>query len=143
MLVASSDGEVRRVDGDGFGVGELRAGLGLVTEGGPDEHQLRPGVAEVVRDLALLEQRVHRHGDRPDAQDRVVQDREVRHIGQHESDPVTGLNAAFLQQPCGSRAVRVQLGVGHGRIVEADRDVVRVGLRRAEQIGSEVHCAHS
>ena len=44
-----------------------------------DEHRA-PASDEVVGDLARLEQRVHRHDDRAEAQRAVVDDREVRDV---------------------------------------------------------------
>ena len=61
-----------------FGVRLLGAGARGVGELVPGQEDLRPGVAEVEGDLALLEQAVHRHDGRAGAQRAVVADREVR-----------------------------------------------------------------
>src|SRR6185437_5038616 len=57
----------------------------LVFERVPGEDQPGAAVAEVERDLAPLEQHVHRHDDAAGAQHRVVDDRELGDVGEHHS----------------------------------------------------------
>ena len=64
--------ELARLDEHDLGVGVLGAGVGGVGELVPGEEHLGAGVAQVERDLALLEQDVHRHDDRAGAQRAVV-----------------------------------------------------------------------
>src|SRR3954447_9180468 len=90
----------------------------------PGEQQLRPRVAEVEGDLALLEQRVHRDGDGAEAQGPIERDREVRNVREHDPDAVAGLDALRPQQPRDPLGRRVERAVRDDRVVEADRGPV-------------------
>ena len=89
--------ELARLDHDALGAGLLRAGLRVVGEALPGEHQLGPGVAEVEGDLAALEQHVHRHHDAAGSQHAVVTDAEVRDVRKHDSDAVARLEPTVCQ----------------------------------------------
>ena len=95
----------------------------------PGEDQLGLGVAEVERDLALLEQHVHRHDDAAGAEHAVVGDRELGDVREHDPDPVAGLDAALLQQSGNAGAGVVELGVGEHLMVEAQGCPLAVLLR--------------
>ena len=123
-----------------FGVRLLGAGAGGVGEGVPGQEDLRPGVAEVKGDLALLQQAVHRHDGRAGAQRAVVADREVRDVGQHEPDAVARLDALGAQQRSRARGRDVERGVGQFALVELDRHAVGVfGGAAAEEVGKVRH----
>ena len=107
-------------------------------EVGPHEDELGAGVGEEVVDLAGLEQRVHRHDDAAREQDAAVDDREGRHVGQDQRDPVAGLDPVGAQRPRDRRGHAVQLRVGHPLAVDPQR--VLLGVRRcgAREVGREV-----
>ena len=65
--------------------------------------QMGAGVAQVVLDLARLQQWVHRDDDRTGAQHGVVEDRELHDVGQHDADTVAGLDAASAHPARGAR----------------------------------------
>ena len=90
--------ELAGLDHDAVGAGLVRARLRVVGEAVPREQQLGAGVAEVEGDLAALEQHVHRHDDAAGAQHAVVEDREVRDVGQHDPDAVARLDATVCQE---------------------------------------------
>ena len=102
--------EVARLDEQALGARLLGAGLGVVGEPVPGEDQLGPRVRQVVGDLALLEQHVHRHDDAAGPQHAVVADREVRDVGQHDPDPVAALEAVLAPaaRRCGPRRRRAR-----------------------------------
>ena len=75
-------------DDHALGARVLRAGLRILRETLPGEQQLRTRVAQVERDLASLEQHVHRHDDAARAQHPVVTDREVRNVREHDPDAI-------------------------------------------------------
>ena len=89
----------------------LGAGVGGIGELVPGQDYAGPGVTEVERDLALLEQRVHRHDGGADTQRAVVADREVRDVGQHDAHAVSRLHALCAQQSGNAGRRLVKLGV--------------------------------
>ena len=114
-------------------------GRGLAGGRGPGEHQPRAGVAEVVLDLAGLEQRVHRHHHAAGPEHPVVQHRESENVRQHDAHPVAGPEPP-LPQPAGHLGrPAVQFGIGQDLVVEAHGWAVRVlssGIREVDgQVG--------
>jgi hypothetical protein len=91
-----------------------------------------------VGDLARLEQRVHRDDRAAGAQHAVVEDRELRHVRQHDADRVARPQAARAQPPGGPGAEVVELRVGQDRVVEPDGGAVRVHLRGLAQVKGQV-----
>ena len=67
---------------------------GLPGGGVPGQQHLGTRVVQIIADLTLLEQRVHRHHDGADGQRAVEGDRERRDVRQHEPDAVAGLDPA-------------------------------------------------
>ena len=112
------------LDEHALGAGLLGARLRGLGELVPGEQQLRAGVAEVEADLALLEQRVHRHDDRAEPQRAEEDEREVRDVGQHQPDAVAGLDALGAQQAGDVAAAALERGVGQHEVVELDRGPV-------------------
>ncbi len=110
-MPASNRPNASGLDQQALGAGLGRAGLGGVRELVPGEDQLGLRVAEVERDLALLEQYVHRHNDSAGAEHAVVGDRELGNVRQHDPDAVARLEAAVAQQP----------GDSSGRVLELAR----------------------
>ncbi len=86
-------------DGDHLGLALLRTGPCLVGEGVPGEQEPGTRVAEVVGDLAGLEQGVHRDDDAAGPQYAEVGEGELGHVGQHDRNSVAGLHATVLEQP--------------------------------------------
>ena len=128
----SSRAERDGLDHDALGAAPGGARSAAVGELVPGEDQLRLGVAEVERDLALLEQHVHRHDDAAGAQHAVVGDRELGHVREHHPDAVAGLEAALDAAAPATRAVAVvELRVGDHGVVEAQRRRIRVPLPRS------------
>ena len=104
--------ELARGHHDDVGAGGL-GGLGrLLGEHGEHHRDLHPGVVPGVGDLAGLEQRVHRDDDGAEPQDRVVGDREVRHVGHDQRDAVAGRHPAVGQQRGAACGRGVERGVG-------------------------------
>ena len=106
----------------------LRAALGGLGEAVPGDDQLGARVGEVVRDLARLEQRVHRHDDRAEPQRAEVDDGEVGHVREHQPDAVARPDAVRAQQPGGALGAGVEQRVVQDEVVELDRGPVR-GVR--------------
>ena len=104
---------------DALGAGLPRSGHRLVGELVPSEHDACVRVAQVEGDLAPLEQHVHRHHDPARAQDAVVGDGELRHVGQHDPDAVAGLHAVLAQEPGELGGEVVEGAVGQHRVIEA------------------------
>lgn len=81
----------------------VRAGGGGPVAGAiggvPRENRLRPGVGQTMVDLACLEQWVHRHHHDTGTQESVVQDRELRDVGEHHADAIAGPLAALARPP--------------------------------------------
>ena len=102
----------------------LGPGVSGVGELVPGQDDPGLGVAEVERDLALLEQRVHRHDRRADAQRAVVADREVCDVGQHDAHAVSRLHALRAQQSGDARCRPVKRGVGEFVLIDLDGHVV-------------------
>ena len=128
-----------RADDEAVGAGlsgTERGGFGAPRRG-EDEAGLR--VAEVVGDLALLQQRVHRYHDGTGAQDAVVDDRELGDVGQHDRDPVTRAHLALAQQSGDPGAALVEVRIGQHGVVEPDGRAVRVRPGGADEIVGEVH----
>ena len=136
-------GEADRVHDDGFRLGLLGAGAGLVRERVPGEDQPGPGVAEVVGDLPRLEQRVHRDDHAAGPEHAVVHHGDLGDVGHHDADPVAGLEAALVQQPGHPGARLVQGPVGHRRVVHPHGHPSGVGPGGVRQVLGQVrHAAH-
>ena len=118
--------ELAGLDQDRLGAGLLGALRRGLAEAVPREDDLRARVLEVERDLAALEQHVHRHDDAARAQDAVVDDREVRDVREHDPDAVAGLEALLLQQAGDARGALVEHGVVDDGVVELERRPVGV-----------------
>ena len=134
--------ELARLDRDQLGAGLLGAGLGGLREVVPGEQDLRARVLEVERDLAALEQDVHRDDDAARAQDPVVDDREVRDVREHDPDAVAALEALLLEQVRDPRGPLVEQGVVDDRVVELERRPVAELLGRLGHEARQV-LAHS
>ena len=78
------------------------------------------------RDLAILEQRIHRHHDGAQPQRPVEQDREVRDVRQHQPDPVAGADAFRRQQPGHVARRALERRVRQLQVVELERRAVAV-----------------
>ena len=136
-------GEADPVHDDGLGPGLLRAGPGLVREPVPGEDQPGPGVAQVIGDLARLEQRVHRDDRAAGPEHPVVHHGDLGDVGHHDPDPVTGLEAALAQQPGHPGARLVQRPVRHRRVVHPHRHPSAVRPGGVRQVPGQVrHAAH-
>ena len=109
----------------GSSVGALEAEVGL-----------RVGVAQVVGDLAALEQHVQRHHGGAGLEDAEVDDREVRQVRAAERDLVAAADAAGGQQVGHLVGRAVDLGVGEPGVAEDDRLAVGVLLRSCPRAGS-------
>jgi len=92
----------------------------------PGEHELGAGIGEIERDLAALEQHVHRHDHTARAQHAVVRRREVRDVGQHDPHPVAGGQPLGLKHRRNAGTCLVELGIGDLDLVELQRDPVTV-----------------
>jgi hypothetical protein len=130
--------ERARLDGDEAGPGRLRALGGFGGDRVPGEDERGAGVAQVVLDLAGLQQRVHRDHHGAGAQHPVVEDRELHHVRQHQPDAVARSDASRGEQPRRSRGALVQVPVGQGQIVEPDRHPVPVHASRFDQVRRQV-----
>ena len=75
----------------------------------PGEEEAGRRIGQVERDLALLEQHVHRHDDAARAQDAVVGDRELRDVREHQADGVAVAQAELAQPGGHAGAGRVEL----------------------------------
>ncbi len=106
------------LDGDQLGAGLLGAGGGGLLEVAPAEHDLGARVLQVERDLAALEQHVHRDDDAARTQHAVVGEREVRDVREHDPDPVALLHPLGLEQPGDPRAALVEGVVVDDDVVE-------------------------
>jgi hypothetical protein len=93
-------------------------GLGEVV---PGEEDLGARVLEVERDLAALEQDVHRDDDAARAQDPVVDDGEVGDVREHDPDTVAALEALVLEQLRDPRGALVEHRVVDDGVVELER----------------------
>ena len=78
-------------------VDTVEARLGLRIEALPDHQRDRVGVLEVIGDLVGREQHVERHHRRGRVVRAEVRDGELRHVGQHQRDVLTGLDAELDQ----------------------------------------------
>ena len=99
----------------------------------------RAGVAQVVGDLAGLEQRVHRHHDAARPQHAEVDDGELRDVGQHEPDPVARPEVTGREQAGDASARVVEVAIGEGVLGEADRHPIGVSSRGAGEAVGKVH----
>ena len=79
---------------------ERAAGSDVLAGRRPGHQDPHARVLEVLPDHPLLEQRVHRDHDRTEAEDPVVERRELRHVRHHDPDAVPGL---ARRAPRGSR----------------------------------------
>jgi len=132
--------EGSRLHQHALGARVLRTAVGGVRELRPGEDELRAGVTQVEGDLAILQQRVHRHDRRSRAQRAVVVDREVRDVGQHDPDAIARLHSLRAQHPRDPGSGLVERGVGQLAVVELDRDAVGARRRSAgEQVGKVRH----
>src|SRR5215216_349210 len=127
--------ELAGLDRDDLGARLLGAGAGGLAEVVPGEQVPRPRVLEVERNLAALEQHVHRDDDAAPAQDPVVDEREVRDIREHDPDAIAPLKALLLEQVRDPRGALVEQGVVDDGVVELDRRAV------AELLGGLRHDA--
>jgi hypothetical protein len=116
--------ELARLHEHALGPRLLGAALRGVRELMPREDQLRVRVTEVEGDLAVLQQRVHRHDSRARAQRAVVADREVRDVRQHDPDAVARPDALGPQQAGDPRGGLVERGVRQLAVVHLDRHAV-------------------
>jgi hypothetical protein len=106
----------------------------------PREQQRGAGIVQVVADLALLEQHVHRDDRCAQPQRAVVARREVRDVRQHDPHAVTCLHALGAQQTGDAGGDRLELGVGRDPVVELDRHTLGVrGRASAEEMGDVGH----
>ena len=129
--------ERARLDDDHLGV--VRPGPGRLRERVPGEQDAGARVGHVVRDLALLEQHVHRHDRGACAQRAVVADREVHDVRQHHPDAVARLDVVLAQQPGDQPRCPLQRGVRQRDAVLADRRAVAVARRRRRHQVGQVH----
>ena len=98
---------------------------------------LAPAVLPGEGDLAGLQQRVHRHHDRPEPQDRVVDDREVADVGHDHGHPVPGGDAALGQDGREAGRGPVQRGVGEDLLALLDGRQARIARRPvADPVGN-------
>ena len=117
--------EVPGLDQQAVGMRPVAAGVRRVGQLVPGEQQPRLGVGQVVLDLTLLEEHVHRHDHAAAAQDAVVDRCEVRHVRKHHSDAVARAHALGLEQTGDAARGLLQAAVGQRQVVELDRVPVR------------------
>ena len=128
------DGGVARL-----AVGDVVVGCKGRVVGVGGEDDLGAGVGQVVVDLALLEQRVHRDDRGAGAERAVVGDRELGDVRGHQPDAVAGLDALALEQRRHARGGVVEFGVGERAVVEPDRDAVGAGQEFSQVHGLRPH----
>ena len=133
--------ELARLDQDHLGAGLLGARSSPPRRSRASaKSTLAPGVAQVERDLAPLQQHVHRHDDAARAQDAVVDDPEVRDVREHDPDAVARLDALLLEQAGDPRRALVEHGVVEDGVVELEGRPVGVLRRRlGQQLGKGRH----
>jgi hypothetical protein len=122
--------EVAGLHENAFRAGRVRAGVRGIGELVPGEEQLRLGIAEVKRHLALLEKRIHRHHDGARPQHPVVDEGKVRDVRQHDTDAITRQNALALQNTGDTRARLIELRVGDLETLHPQRHRVAVSSGR-------------
>src|SRR3954464_12781826 len=133
--------ELAGLDDDGLCARLARALLRGGGEVAPGEQRLGPGVLDVELDLAALEQHVHRHDGAARAQHAVVDDRELRDVGQHEPDAVARADPALAKEAGDPGGRVVERLVGDHRVVELERRALRVPLcALGEQRRQVRHC---
>ena len=115
-----------------------RAGQSVLGEAVPGQHQFRLRVAQVERHLTGLEQHVHRHHHGAGPQDAVIGRGKLRHVGQHDADPVAGPHAAVAQQPGHPGAGRVELRIRQHQLAEPDRGRGTVTGYRGGKVKSKI-----
>ena len=130
--------EAGRVDDDRLGVRPFGAAARIAGEIMPAEHQPGPGVAQVIGDFPHLEQRVHRDDHTAGAKHAVVDDGELGDVGQHDPDPVAGLEAALAQHPGDPRARLVEFGICGRGVIHAHGRLAAVRTHRVHQVRCEV-----
>ncbi len=92
----------------------------------------------MVGDLALLQQRIHRHHDGAESQSSEVDCREVGDVGQLHCDPVADVDSPRAKQAGGPRGRLVEQLIIEDEVVELDRGVVRMLSGRGGQLVSKV-----
>ena len=133
--------EARHLDEDALGARRLGPGLRVAGKSLPREQDLRARVLEIERDLAALEQHVHRNHDAAGAQHAVVADGKMGDVGEHDPDAVAGLEPGLAQQPRDVRGGAGQLLVGGLCVIEPDGHPVGVLTGGVQQCLGEVHGA--
>ena len=102
--------------------GRCRSGPRRFVEAIPAEQDLRPGIGQVVFDLAVPEQRIQRHDDTAEAKGGEVNDREIGDVGHQQADPVAGPDSAVTQEACHRSRGTVERRVVDLKVIEFDRD---------------------
>ena len=123
---------------DRLGIRPPGSVLRRVGESVPGEQQLGPGIGQIELHLARLEQRVHRHDDTSGPEHAVVRDRELRHVGQHDPDPRSAVDAAGAQEPGDPGAGCVERGIRDLGLVELQRDALAMALGRDREVCGKV-----
>ena len=106
---------------DRLGPRQTRRLCGFLGKEREDHCDLGAAVVPDVGDLARLEQRIHRDGDRPDPQDRVVDNREVDDVRHDHRDPITGLHTAITEDGREPRYGCVEAAVAQCGLTLLDR----------------------
>jgi len=125
------------VDNPGLRTGFVGAGTGFTAEGRRSEQCFGAAVGQVERDLAGLEQRIHRDRDGAAVDDAVEHDGEGGRVGQHHADPVPRFDSGLFEQRRYFGGGRVELGEGELQLVATQRDAFGVALRGGEEVGAQ------
>ena len=133
--------ELTRHGDDHVGAGHARRLGRFVGEHREDHRDPGAGVVPGVGDLTGLEQRIHRHHDRAEPQDRVVDDREVGDVRHQHRHPVTGGDAVAGEQGRQSGGRAVERAVAEDRLALLDRRQARVARGPFGYPGRDVRLA--
>ena len=112
---------------------------GFGRHGVPDEGQSSVAVAQVIRHLPRLQQRVHRHHDPARPQHAEVDGGELGDVGQHDAHPVAGADRAGLQQGRDACAGLVELVIGERGLTQTQGDAVGHSSGGFGQDGGQIH----